>query len=424
MAKRKLHGHPVLILGAGRGGSALLEMFLEDELVDVLAIADSNPAAPGVRLAQERGIPVYFDPREAVLASRDYPDCIVYNLTHDDSIDGIVGEVFGQNKVTSGAEAKLFWQMVTRLKRIKDELEKSQNQLEAIIHHAMDAIITIDESAKMLAFNPAAEKIFGYCNKEVLGEKVNMLMPEPFYGEHDSYLESYRETGKGGIVGMAGREVVGLKKDGSCFPAELSVSEMVLSGKRYFVGIVRDLTERKAAEEKIKHLAHHDHLTDLPNRVLFMDRLDQAISLAKRSSAKIALLFLDLDGFKLVNDRMGHDMGDRLLQGVALRLNEIVRSSDTVARVGGDEFVLVLNNIGSTKDAAIVAEKIIQSLALPFELNGKECRVGGSVGIAVFPDDSELPETLLKRADEAMYVAKQNGKNNYRFHAEKLNERL
>ena len=172
MAKRKLHGHPVLILGAGRGGSALLEMFLEDELVDVLAIADSNPAAPGVRLAQERGIPVYFDPREAVLASRDYPDCIVYNLTHDDSIDGIVGEVFGQNKVTSGAEAKLFWQMVTRLKRIKDELEKSQNQLEAIIHHAMDAIITIDESAKMLAFNPAAEKIFGYCNKEVLGEKV------------------------------------------------------------------------------------------------------------------------------------------------------------------------------------------------------------------------------------------------------------
>lgn len=424
MAKRKLHGHPVLILGAGRGGSALLEMFLEDELVDVLAIADSNPAAPGIRLAQEHDIPVYFDPREAVLASRDYPACIVYNLTHDDSIDGIVGEVFGQNKVTSGAEAKLFWQMVTRLKRIKEELEKSQNQLEAIIHHAMDAIITIDESAKMLAFNPAAEKIFGYRYKEVLGEKVNMLMPEPFRSTHDASVANYLETGKGDGIGTSGREVVGLKKDGSCFPAEISLSEMVLSGKRYFVGIVRDLTERKAAEEKIKHMAHHDHLTDLPNRVLFMDRLDQAISLARRSSSKVALLFLDLDGFKLVNDAMGHDMGDRLLQGVALRLNEIVRSSDTVARVGGDEFVLVLNNIGSMQDAALVAEKIIQALAMPFELNGAECRIGGSVGIAVFPDDSELPETLLKRADEAMYFAKQNGKNNYRFHAGKLNERL
>ncbi len=424
MAKRKLHGHPVLILGAGRGGSALLEMFLEDELVDVLAIADSNPAAPGIRLARERDIPVYSDPREAVLASRDYPECIVYNLTHDDSIDGIVGEVFGQNKVTSGAEAKLFWQMVTKLKRIKEELEKSQNQLEAIIHHAMDAIITIDESGKMLAFNPAAEKIFGYGHKEVLGEMVNMLMPEPFCSNHDANVANYLATGKGDGIGTSGREVVGLRKNGSCFPAEISLSEMVLSGKRYFVGIVRDLTERKAAEEKIKHMAHHDHLTDLPNRVLFMDRLDQAISLAKRSSSKVALLFLDLDGFKLVNDVMGHDMGDRLLQGVALRLNEIVRSSDTVARVGGDEFVLVLNNIGSMKDAALVAEKIIQALSEPFELSGGECRIGGSVGIAVFPDDSEVPETLLKRADEAMYCAKQNGKNNYRFHASELNERL
>lgn len=417
MAKRKLHGHPVLILGAGRGGSALLEMFLEDELVEVLAIADSNPGAPGILLAKEHNIPVYQDPKEAVFFCREYPDCIVYNLTHDNSIDGIVGDVFGQNKVTSGAEAKLFWQMVTKLKRIREELERSQNQLEAIIHHAMDAIITIDESGKILAFNPAAEKIFGYCHKEVLGMSVNMLMPEPDRSHHDAFVANYLESGMGRGIGMSGREVIGLRKDGSHFSAEISLSEMVLSGKRYFVGIVRDLTERKAAEEKIKHMAHHDHLTDLPNRALFMDRLDQAISLARRSATKVAVLFLDLDGFKFVNDGMGHDMGDRLLQAVALRLNEIVRSSDTVARVGGDEFVLVLNNIGTREDASLVAEKIIQSLSEPFELSGGLCRIGGSIGIAVFPDDAEVPEMLIKRADEAMYCAKQNGKNNYRFHA-------
>ncbi|HQT25956.1 MAG TPA: hypothetical protein PLK99_05080, partial [Burkholderiales bacterium] len=136
MVKRKTHGHPVLILGAGRGGSALLEMFLEDDLVDVIAIADPDPEAPGIRLARKHDIPTFTESRNAVLACRDYPDCIVYNLTHDDTIVEVVGEVFGQKKVTSGPEAKLFWQMVTNLKRIREELEKSQHQLKAIIHHA------------------------------------------------------------------------------------------------------------------------------------------------------------------------------------------------------------------------------------------------------------------------------------------------
>ncbi len=404
MVKRKTHGHPVLILGAGRGGSALLEMFLEDDLVDVIAIADPDPEAYGIRLAKKHDIPTFSDSKNAVLACRDYPDCIVYNLTHDDKIVDVVGEVFGQKKVTSGPEAKLFWQMVTNLKRIREELEKSQHQLKAIIHHAMDGIITINDADEIQAFNPAAEKIFGYAQQDVLGRSVRMLMPEFFHEQGER------------LVGMTGTEVMAIRKNGETFPAELSISEMILSGRHYFIGIVRDITERKAAEQKIMHLAHHDYLTDLPNRALFLDRLEQAIELGKRSGSKIAVLFLDLDGFKLVNDNLGHDMGDLLLQCVALRLADIVRSSDTVARVGGDEFTLVLSQIGEKADASLVAEKIIAALSEPFWLQGEACRIGGSIGIAVFPDDSDDSRILLKHADEAMYWAKQNGKNGYRFY--------
>ncbi len=409
MAKRKIHGHPVLILGAGRGGSALLEMFLEDDLVNVIAMADPDGEAPGIKLAKKHGIATYTDSRKALLACRDYPECIVYNLTHDDSMSGLVAEVLGQKKITSGPEAKLFWQMVTNLKRIKEELEKSQNQLKAIIHHAMDGIITINESNEIQAFNPAAEKIFGYAQQEVLGKNVGMLMPESFHRD-------FRNLQMERLAGMSGWEVMAIRKNGSLFPAELSISEMTLSGQHYFIGIVRDITERKVAERKIMHLAHHDYLTDLPNRALFLDRLEQAIVLARRAGTKVAIVFLDLDGFKLVNDRLGHDVGDMLLQDVAARLGEIVRSSDTVARVGGDEFTLVLNHIGIKEDASIVAEKIIATLSEPFNLRGEQCQVGCSIGIAVFPEDAEDPKMLLKRADEAMYLAKQDGKNRCKFY--------
>ncbi|MBY0577548.1 MAG: diguanylate cyclase [Burkholderiales bacterium] len=418
MTVRKIHGHPVLILGAGRGGSALLEMFLEDELVEVVAVADPNPEAPGIILAQSQGIPAYLDVGEAALACKDYSDCIVYNLTHDDSVIETVGKVFGNKKVTSGPEAMLFWQMVTNLKRIRGELEKSQDQLKAIIHHVMDGIITVNESAEIQGFNPAAEKIFGYSQKDVLGKNVSILMPSPYRSEHDAYISRYLQTGQGRIVGMHGREVMATRKDGEQFPAELSISEMALGGQRYFIGIVRDITERKAAEQKIVHLAHHDYLTGLPNRVLFLDRLEQAIAHARRAGCKVALLFLDLDGFKRVNDELGHDVGDMLLQEVARRLADIVRASDTVARVGGDEFTLILGNVAAQEFASQVAGKIIDALSEPFDMEGRQCQVGGSIGVSIFPDDSEDPGTLLKQSDEAMYLAKQRGKNRHKLYAD------
>lgn len=420
MATQRIQGYPVLIIGAGRGGSALLEMFMEDSMVKVIAIADPDSAAPGIKLAKSHGIPTYTDAVEALHACKNYPDCIVYNLSHDDSIVAEVGKIFGEKRVASGLEVNLFWQMVTNLKQIKGELEKSQNQLQAIIHNAMDGIIMINEAGAILGFNPAAEQIFGYTQQEVLGKNLNMLMPEPVRSEHDSYINSYIETGIAKIIGICGREVTAVRRNGEQFPMELSASEMVLGGLRYFVGIVRDITERKLAEEKIAHLAHYDYLTDLPNRALFLNSLEHSILLAKRKNYKVAVLFLDLDGFKQVNDTLGHYAGDLLLRGVSNRLKEIIRASDTVARVGGDEFIFVLNEIGSDENAALMANKIISALSAPFELKGQQCRVGGSVGISMFPDDATDSEMQIKQADEAMYLAKQSGKNTYKFYRDLL----
>ena len=422
MAAHSIQGYPVLIIGAGRGGHALLEMFLEDNLVQVIAIADTNPDAAGLQLAKQHDIPTYTDPIAALQACRKYPDCIVYNLSHDDTMALEVAKVFGDKRVTSGPEVKLFWQMITNLKQTKGELEKSQGQLQAVIQNVMDGIITINETGEIQGFNPAAEQIFGYLQQEVLGKNVKILMPEPEQSEHDAHIRRYLQTGHAKLVGVRGREVTAVRKCGEQFPMELSLSKMVLGGKIYFVGIARDITERKRTELKIAHLAHYDYLTDLPNRALFLENLEHSISLANRNHYKVAVMFLDLDGFKKINDTLGHDVGDLLLQGVAKRLKDTIRASDTVARVGGDEFTFVLNDTGSHESAAVVAEKIIAVLAEPFILKGQRCQVGGSIGIASYPEDSKSLKRLIVQADEAMYLAKQSGKNTYRFYQDLLDE--
>jgi diguanylate cyclase (GGDEF)-like protein/PAS domain S-box-containing protein len=181
------------------------------------------------------------------------------------------------------------------------------------------------------------------------------------------------------------------------------------------VGITMDITQKKQTENRIWQLAHSDSLTGLPNRPLFYERLGQSIAQAARHHRKLALLFLDLDGFKQINDQFGHDTGDNLLQEVADRLRQNVREEDTVARIGGDEFIFILNDISDAGNAAIAAQKIIHSLSKPFVIHQNSCQIGGSIGISIFPDDSEQMETLVTQADDAMYKAKKNGKNNYQF---------
>jgi len=407
-------GYPVLIIGAGRGGTALLEMFLEERLVNVVAIVDTSAGAPGIHLAQQHGIATFTDAAQALGYCKQYPDCIVYNLSHDDSVADAAERIFGDKRVAGGTEVKLFWQMVTNLKQVKLELEKSQNQLQSIIHNVMDGIITLDESGRIEGFNPAAQKIFGCRQQDIQGADIGFLAPDLAQGSADVPQGMPRQALLDRI-GMRGGEMPALRRNGEAFPMELSLSEMQLGGVRYFIGIVRDITERKQAELKIAHLAHHDFLTDLPNRAYFAEILDHSIALSGRSHSKLAVMFLDLDGFKKINDSLGHEAGDLLLQGVAHRLQATVRQSDVVARIGGDEFILLLENIAGTENAAAVAQKIIANLAPEFDLNGTPGRVGASIGIALYPQHGEGAEELLRRADEAMYQAKQNGKNTYRF---------
>ena len=414
--KRNIQGYPVLIIGAGRGGVALLEMFSHDSLVEVLAIADSNPSAPGIILAKSLGIPSFATAHEALTACKDYPDCIVYNLSHDEAVTQQAMEIFGPGKrVASGPEVNLFWQMVTNLKQVKSELEKSQNQLQAIIQNALDGIITTDESGNILGLNPVAEQIFGYSMQDISGQNLTRLLPESGQSGQGSYIDRYIQSTEATKAGARGREVIAIRKNGEEFPIELSASEMQLGGQRYFIGIVRDITERKQAEDKIEHLAHYDFLTNLPNRAFFLDNLNHCVAIAKRNSNKMAVLFLDLDGFKKINDTLGHDIGDLLLRETAMRLKANIRESDTVSRVGGDEFILLLNDIGSIENAGGMADKIIASLSVPYDLRGQRCNIGGSIGIAVFPNDSTAPETLIKYADNAMYFAKHSGKNTYKY---------
>lgn len=417
---RKLHGQPVVIVGGGRGGFALLEMFLEDKLVEVIAVVDRDPNAAGIQFAQFYEIPTYTNAIQAFKACKNYPDCIIYNLTHDDAVAKDAAEVFGNKKVTDGLEAKLFWQIIMNLKRVKDELENSQVQLNAIIYNALDGIITFNDKGEIKGFNPAAELIFGYNQEAALGKSIQALIPELVESGDEEFINRFLRSREFGLIGISGYEVSALRANGQRFPLELSTSEMILNGHRYFVCIARDITERKVVEENTRHAANHDYLTGLANRALFVECLEYAIPLAKRNDYKLALLFLDLDGFKQVNDTLGHAHGDLLLIEVAARLQTLIRSSDVLARIGGDEFTFILNNIGSQENAFIVANKIIHALSLPFDLGSQICHIGGSIGIAFYPDNSLDSETLLKQADEAMYLAKKNGKNTFKVYQELL----
>lgn len=183
----------------------------------------------------------------------------------------------------------------------------------------------------------------------------------------------------------------------------------------YFVSQIADITEQRQALEKIVQLAHYDSLTNIPNRVLFLDRLDQTIVRAHRKKGVFALLFCDLDGFKAINDSLGHELGDALLRGVAKRLRDSVRESDTVARMGGDEFTITIEDIDEAKDAGKVAEKIVANLARPFELHGHARTIGVSVGIAIYPQDGHDENTLIRHADDAMYQVKAGGTGGYAY---------
>lgn len=297
------------------------------------------------------------------------------------------------------------------------QLQSSETRVRAVVDSVDQGILVINEEGIIESFNPAAERIFGYAAANAIGKNIASLIPEPCGG---AQANNYRDAEPAAIVGKE-CEVTGLRKDGSYFPVDLRMSEMRLEERRLFIGTVRDITERKAAEQRILHLATHDVLTNLPNRALLHDRINQAIAQAHRSGSCVAVIFIDLDKFKVVNDSLGHDTGDVLLQAVATKLSMNLREVDTVARQGGDEFIIVVPGLDHPEDAAVIAQKLLVSLSEPFMVKTYELHTGASIGISIYPHDGEDVATLMKNSDTAMYHAKESGRNNYQFFAAQMN---
>jgi diguanylate cyclase (GGDEF)-like protein/PAS domain S-box-containing protein len=283
-----------------------------------------------------------------------------------------------------------------------------------VFGNALDATIITDPKGVILRANPTFGTLTGFDVDEVIGKTPRILRSHHHDGAfYQSMWKDITETGR-----WQG-EIWNRRKDGSVFTAwESIVAVRDDAGEiAYFIGSFSDITDMVEAQRRIQRLAHYDVLTDLPNRVLFHDRLAHALLHARRSDQALGLMFLDLDGFKKVNDTMGHRAGDELLKEVGARLRQCIRASDTVARLGGDEFTVVIEQIVDQHDTVVVWEKVAAALSRPVSIGGRDVFVGASVGISMFPKDGDTAEDLLQHADTAMYEAKKEGKNRYRFYS-------
>lgn len=457
---------------------------------------------------------------------------------------GVVPMVSEENAVAD-ARVLLVIEDLTEVERLNLETQSADARIRAIMDNVADGIITINTDGIIESFNGTAESLFGYSAVEVIGKNIKMLMPEPYRSQHNGYLKRYLESGERHCLGVGFREVEGQRKDGVVFPMDLSISEMIQGDKRLFIGIVRDITERKKTQQmtlklsraleqaddsimitthdgvveyvnkgferttgyqrkeiigkkpsllksgmmddsfyqrlwetlisgegfhdvfvnrrkdgsiyyeqkninpvrdekgvithfvsagrditqykevqdRMHYLANHDILTGLANRILLTDRLNHAIGRGRRVTRKLAVLFLDLDRFKTVNETLGHELGDRVLREVAERLKSRVRDGDTVARVGSDEYAILLDDLASLDDVPHVVNKIFDVFNSPLSLEGRELFVTASIGIAVFPHDGENGEVLLRNAATATRQAKRGGSNSYQFYTRDMNEK-
>jgi diguanylate cyclase (GGDEF)-like protein/PAS domain S-box-containing protein len=322
------------------------------------------------------------------------------------------------------------------------EHKQSEARYRGLLEAAPDGMVVVNGDGEIVLLNAQAEKQFGYYRDELLGQKVKNIIPEGFA---ERLIADGTRTAAEALaqqIGM-GIELYGRRRDGSNFPIEIMLSPLQSAEGVLVTAAIRDITTRKKAEallvqkveelnrsnrelvesadaarvmtQQMNHSAEHDALTGLPNRLLLNDRVGQAIAFAQRHEHQVAVLFLDLDGFKHINDSLGHPIGDKLLQSLAKRLVDCVRAADTVSRQGGDEFVVLLPEISQLEDAATISRKLLQAVAEAHSIERHDLHITASIGVSIYPDDGRDAETLIKNADTAMYQAKENGRQSYRF---------
>lgn len=298
-------------------------------------------------------------------------------------------------------------------KSLRDAHRLEELRLARLVFEAADeGMVVTDAQGVILTVNPAFCEISGYREDEVVGKTPALLHS----GRQDR--EFYRTMWESlRAIGRWSGEIINRRKNGELYPEWLSIVAVEDTAQRAtrYVGLFSDITERKREEDRIRRLAHYDVLTSLPNRILFADHVKRAISRTSRSGGKLAVLYLDLDRFKPVNDLYGHETGDLVLIEAAKRMTASIRTGDTMSRRGGDEFVALLEAEDAKNSAAMVSQKLIQAVSVPYDINGHHLVIGASIGVAIFPDDGDSADALLSAADSALYAAKEEGRGDFRF---------
>ena len=389
-----------------RPSSAASHGELEQKLVDIV-LELSSP-----QKSTEEGWQRY---REALASRQPFRDLVCefgqqpegrrYLSFSGDPILDPEGAFRGYRAMVRDVSASIRAQELSNLER--EQRFASTMELAAI------GIAHVDDAGRLLYANPQLCKMLQYTERELTGMNVKQIS----HPDDANVTDDMRNELRAGKIDSFKIEKRYLRKDGSAVWVGLTIAaNRDRTGRRMAdVSIVEDISARKTAEERVRYLATHDGLTGLPNRAMFSEFLQQALASAKRRADKIAVLFIDLDRFKTINDSLGHEAGDMMLREIALRLRKNLRASDIVARLGGDEFVVLLHDVTAESQAAIVARSLLLEIMKPIVILGQECRVTASIGICLHPLDGQDDMSVMKNADMAMYQAKELGKNNYQF---------
>jgi diguanylate cyclase (GGDEF)-like protein/PAS domain S-box-containing protein len=302
-------------------------------------------------------------------------------------------------------------QEIARRIAIEEAVRENELRTRMILESSYDAFIAMDSNGVIIDWNQQAELTFGWTRQEAIGAILgDLIIPKIFRQAHAEGMKRFLETGEGAVLGKR-IELIGLRKNGEEFPLEITIRALPTKHGHEFCSFLRDITEQKNAEKRLFQLAHSDYLTNLPNRSLFNDRIVEAMHRSKRTRSLMALMYLDVDKFKSINDNYGHAVGDGLLIEFSKRLSASVRETDTVARLGGDEFTIIAEALKSPDDAQLIASKIIKHVRKEMCIHDFNLNVTTSIGISFYQGEDIDADQLINNADRALYRAKQAGRN-------------